>query len=148
MTDPLNISHEMRALDLKKRDWYDDLAPVYQRKFSPYLMIRWGSAVQGTPELQEYYLLSTNQRLNRHFFSVNSSRHKKLLWLMATAVSPDIGVHRHVWIANRRRESNNSRTKIIRQYFPNLRDDEVELMASINTQKQLDDYVKQHGQPD
>lgn len=145
MTDPLNITNEMRALDLKQRDWYDGLTPEQQRKFSPYLMLRWGSSVQGSDELLEYYIRSTNQRLNRHFFSVNASRHKKLLWLMATAISPDLGVHRHPWLAHKRAERDTAKTKIIREYWPHLRDDEVDLMAQLNTPADLKAYIKAHG---
>ena len=145
MTDPLNITNEMRALDLKQRDWYDGLEPEHQRKFSPFLMLRWGSSVQGSDELLEYYIRATNARLNRHFFSISATRHKKLLWLMATAVSPDLGVHRHTWIAHRRRERDTAKTKIIREYWPHLRDDEVDLMAEINSQADLKNYVRLHG---
>jgi hypothetical protein len=148
MSDPLNITNEMRALDLKKRDWYDQLTPEQQRKFSPYLMIRWGSSVQGSAELQEYYLRSLNQRLNRKFFSVNSSRHKKLLWLLATTVSPDMGSQRHTWLAAKRRESNTARLKTLRQLYPNYREDEIALMAEINTDAEINDYVQRHGEPD
>jgi hypothetical protein len=148
MSDPLNIHNEMRALDLKQRDWYDQLEPEHQRKFSPYLMIRWGSSVQGSSELQEYYLLSTNQRLNRHFFGINAARHKKLLWLMATAVSPDLGSHKHVWIAQKREERNTEKTRLIRELWPHLDEPEVELMAEINTIKQLRDHARLHGQSD
>lgn len=145
MTDPLNITNEMRALDLKQRDWYDSLTPEQQRKFSPYLMLRWGSSVQGSDELLEYYIRSTNQRLNRHFFSVNAARHKKLLWLMATAISPDLGVHRHPWLAHKRAERDTAKAKIIREYWPHLRDDEVELMAQINSPADIKAYIKAHG---
>jgi hypothetical protein len=108
-------------------------------------MIRWGSAVQGSSELQEYYLRSTNVRLNRHFFSINSARHRKLLWLMASSISPDMGTHRHVWIAPKKRESNSQISKLIREMWPNLRDDEVELLQAINADKDIKDVYRQHG---
>lgn len=148
MTDPLNIANEMRALDLKQRDWYDTLAPEQQRKFSPYLMIRWGSSVQGTAELQEYYVLATNQRLNRHFFSVNATRHKKLLWLMATSISPELGTQRHTWLAQRRPQAENVRCRAVRRLFSHLREDEVQLLADINTQESLDEYSRDLGSTD
>jgi hypothetical protein len=148
MSDPLNIHNEMRALDLKQRDWFDRLEPELQRKFSPFLMLRWGSSVQGSSELQEYYLLSTNQRLNRHFFSISAARHKKLLWLMATAVSPDLGAQRHAWIAQRREKHDNDKLRLIRQMWPHLREAEAELMAAINTLPELKAHAELHGQPD
>jgi hypothetical protein len=148
MSDPLNIHNEMRALDLKQRDWFDRLEPEHQRKFSPFLMIRWASVVQGSSELQEYYLRSVNMRLNRYFFNISAARHKKLLWLMATAVSPDVGTPKHVWIKQKREQRDNDKLRLIRQFWPHLRDDEAELMASINTLSALQEHAKLHGQPD
>ena len=46
MSDKLNIANEMRQLDLKNRDFYDELTPEEKKKFSTFLMIRWSSAVQ------------------------------------------------------------------------------------------------------
>lgn len=132
MSDPLHISNEMRAMDLKQRDWYDRLEPELQKKFSPYLMIRWGSAVQGSQAMQEYYVQATNLRLNRHFFSINASRHKKLLWLMATTVSPDMGSQGHSWIRPKAKAKTGQGIKMLREMYPDLRESELELLDSIN----------------
>ena len=86
--DKLNINNEMAQLDRKNRTFYDSLTDEERKKFSNYLMIRWGSAVHGDREIQEYYVQSCNHYLNKHFFAVN--RHPKLQWLSATAVSPGI----------------------------------------------------------
>ena len=56
MSDKLNIANEMRAFDSKDRNFYKDLTDEERKKFSNYLMIRWGSSVQGSAELQQYYL--------------------------------------------------------------------------------------------
>jgi hypothetical protein len=68
VTDKLSIANEMAQFDRKNRQFYDDLTDEERKKFSNYLMIRWGSSVHGIADLQEYYLLSCNQRLNKHFF--------------------------------------------------------------------------------
>ena len=86
MSDKLTIANEMKMFDRKVRSFYDDLTADERKKFSNYLMIRWGSAVEGSRELQEFYVIATNERLNKHFF--NLSKHPKLQWLMATSVSP------------------------------------------------------------
>jgi len=56
MSDKLNIGNEMRELDAKNRDFYDELTVEERRKFSTFLMVRWGSAVDGSREIQEYYV--------------------------------------------------------------------------------------------
>lgn len=144
MSDKLNIANEMRVFDNKVRSFYDDLTPEEKKKFSTYLMVRWGSAVQGSRELQEFYVIATNERLNKHFFNVG--RHPKLQWLMATTVSPDMGAQRHQWIAPKKKEPGaGSLKKQLAELFPHYKDDEIELLATITTKKELDAYVKQHG---
>jgi hypothetical protein len=93
----------MAQFDRKSRRFYDELTDEEKKKFSNYLMIRWGSAVQGSRDLQEFYVISCNERLNKHFFAIN--RHPKLQWLCATAVSPGLGTQRHQWIAPKKKEA-------------------------------------------
>ena len=144
MTDPLNISNEMAQFDRKNREFYDSLTDEQKKKFSPYLMIRWGSSVQGSRDLQEFYVIATNERLNQHFFDI--SRHPKLQWLLATTVSPGMGTQRHQWIAPRKKEPGaSSIRKQLSGLFPHLKDDEIEVLAKITTKKELDDYIRDHG---
>ena len=95
--DKLSIQNEMMCFDRKDRDFYSSLTDEERKKFSNFLMIRWGSSIQGSAELQHYYLQSSNHYVNKHFFAIN--RHPKLQWLCATAVSPGLGTQRHQWIA-------------------------------------------------
>ena len=145
MSDKLNIANEMRMFDRKVRSFYDDLTPEEKKKFSNYLMIRWGSSVQGGRELQEFYVIATNERLNKHFFNIN--KHPKLQWLLATTVSPDMGAQRHQWIAPKKKETGpaGSVKKQLAELFPEYKDDEIDLLAAITTKKELDAYIKLHG---
>ena len=146
MSDRLSIGNEMRQFDLKNRKFYDELTEEERKKFSPYLMIRWGSAVEGSRELQEFYVISTNERLNKHFFNVNTSKHKKLQWLMATTVSPDMGSVKHNWIAPKKKESGASaKRKQLAELFPHYKDDELDVMMTVVSQKEIDQYLKQSG---
>jgi hypothetical protein len=143
--DKLSINNEMAVFDRKDRDFYTSLTDEERKKFSNFLMIRYGSSVQGSKDLQEFYLISTNERLNKHFFNIN--KHPQLQWLCATAVSPGLGTHRHQWIAPKKKEPGaSSIKKQISELFPYLKDDEVELMSRINTKKDIDAYLKQLGQ--
>jgi hypothetical protein len=142
--DKLSIQNEMMCFDRKDRDFYSSLTDEERKKFSNFLMIRWGSSIQGSAELQHYYLQSSNHYVNKHFFAIN--RHPKLQWLCATAVSPGLGTQRHQWIAPKKKEAGASGIrKQIAELFPHLKDDEVELMSKINTKKDIDAYLKQLG---
>ena len=143
--DKLSINNEMAQFDRKNRNFYDELTDDEKKKFSNFLMIRYGSSVQGSKDLQEFYLISCNARLNKHFFPIN--RHPKLQWLCATSVSPGLGTMRHNWIAPKKKEAGSSaiRKQLIALY-PHYKEDEIELLASMVTKKDLDAYLKLHGQ--
>jgi hypothetical protein len=144
VSDKLNIGNEMRMVDLKRRDFYDDLTPEELKKFSNFLMIRWGSCVDGTRELQEYYVQSCNHYLNKHFFTIN--KHPKLQWLCATAVSPGMGAMKHNWIAPKKKEAGASaKRKQLQEIYPHYKDDEIDVMMQITTQKEIDAYFKASG---
>jgi hypothetical protein len=147
MTDKLNIANEMRAFDNKDRMFYRDLTDEERKKFSTYLMIRWGSSVQGSAELQQYYLIACNENFNRHFFDL--ARHPELQWLSATTVSPGMGTFRHDWIKQKKREGGSSKAvKFLRQIYTTYSEDELELLAKINTTEDLKQLARKHGWDD
>ena len=142
--DKLSINNEMAVFDRKDRDFYNSLTDDERKKFSNYLMIRYGSSVQGSRDLQEFYLIACNERLNKHFFTIN--RHPKLQWLCATTVSPGIGTQRHQWIAPKKKEPGaGSIKKQLAELFPHMKDDEINLLAELNTKKDIDAYIKALG---
>jgi hypothetical protein len=133
----------MNRFDCKDRNFYRELTDEERKKFSNYLMIRWGSSVQGSRDLQEFYLISCNERFNKHFFAIN--RHPQLQWLCATTVSPDLGPQRHNWISPKKKEAGaNKSKKILEELFPNMKRDDLELLAEINNKKDIDKYLHDH----
>lgn len=144
MQDPLDIRNEMRQFDRKNRSFYDDLDEDQKKKLSIFPLIRWGSAVEGNRDLQEFYVIATNERFNRRFFNVNAARHRKLLWLTATTVSPDLGDHYHPWIKPKSRKTN-KRIKELSEIFPHAKQDELELLAELNTDADIRQYRKHSG---
>ena len=134
----------MLQFDKKNRSFYKELTEEERKKFSNYLMIRWGSAVEGIPELQEFYLIATNERLNKHFFDL--SQYPDLQWLMATSVSPNMGRQTHHWIPTKKKEGSvGAHRKKIAELYPHLSNDDIDLMAKINTKADVDRYLHEAG---
>ena len=148
MSDKLNIANEMAQFDNKNRDFFDQLTPEEQKKFSPFLMIRWGATVEGSPDMQAYYLMSVNEKLNKNFFDVSTTQHKKLQWLMATTVSPGLGKQYHKWLAGKKKEGNSKANKFFRELYPHLKEDEIELLGRLNSKDDLKRLAKEHGWDD
>lgn len=138
----------MACLDRKDRDFYDSLTDEERKKFSNFLMLRWGSSVQGAQEMQEYYLQSCNHYLNKHFFAIN--RHPKLQWLCATAVSPGLGTQRHQWISPKKKDDSNkanagTKKKQLLILFPNMKGKDIDVLSKLVTQKDIDAHLQSLG---
>ena len=150
-SDKLNISNEMRQLDRKNRKFYDELTDEERKQFSLYLMIRWSSSIEnGNTDkeklIQQYYLQSCNENLNKHFFAIN--KHPKLQWLCATTISPNQGTQQHKWITLKKKETGAGASAIKKQLaelFPTYKEDEIAMLASMTTKKELDQYIRDHG---
>jgi len=149
MSDKLNITTEMASFDAKDRNFYDSLSSDEVKKFSPFLMIRWGSAVEGSADLQRYYLISTNEKLNKNFFDISTTKHKKLQWLMATTVSPGMGRQYHKWLSGPKRVAGaNKAEKFFAEIYPTMKSDEIRLLAKTNTAADIKQLARDHGWDD
>lgn len=94
----LNIFDVLAALDRKDYDYYDNLSPEQQKKFVPFVIIQWMSAIKGNAGLSSYYLMNTDYTANKHLLNEYISKHPKLQWQMLCAASPGMGKQFHQWI--------------------------------------------------
>ena len=95
-----NLFDALLALDKKDYGYIDKLNAEQQKKFVPYMMTHWMSAVKGTGDIQGYYLRSVDYHANINLFNDNVQKHPKLQWLMLCAASPGLGKQFHQWIPN------------------------------------------------
>jgi len=145
--DKLSINNEMAQLDTKNRKFYDELNEEERKKFATYLMLRYAASVEGGPDIQEWYLRVTNERVNANFFDLG--KHPKLQWLLCTTVSPNMGRQRHYWQASKKKEGSNSKAlKFLTKLYSHLRTDELELLAELNDTKELKALAKTMGMSD
>ena len=143
--DKLSVKSETAALDRKDVNFYDSLSDEEQKKFSPYLMLRYSASVDGNADMQAWYLMATNERVNKNFFDISTSQHKKLQWLMCATVSPGLGNQRHYWLGAKKSDKDNKAIKFLTHLYPELKPDDIELLAELNTKDDLKMLAKQHG---
>ena len=143
--DKLSINNEMAQLDIKNRAFYDELTDDEKKKFATYLMLRYAASVEGDDTLQEWYLRATNDKVNQNFFDLG--KHPKLQWLLCTSVSPGMGRQRHYWQASKKKEgANNCKSvKFLARINPHLRQDDIDLLAEINSVADLKKLAKDMG---
>ena len=135
----------MAAFDRTDRTYYDKFTDEEKKRFSTYLMLRYGASVDGPPPLQAYYLMALNEQVNKHFFELN--KHTKLQWLMCTTVSPGTGTKRHYWLAAKKKEgtSLSKHNAALCNLFPNKKQDDIDVLLKINSPKELTEHFKDAG---
>ena len=146
--DKLSLANELKQLDSKNREFYDELDDTEKKKFSSYLMMKYSANVEGSADLQEWYLRASNERVNLNFFDLG--HHPKLQWQLCTTVSPGMGSQRHYWLANKKSDNpkKNKVIKFLKKIYPAMKDDEIELLAEINNDKEVIELAKQLGMSD
>ena len=114
----------LTAIDKKDYSYYDRLTPEQQKKFVPFMMLHWVSAIKGSGDLQSYYLQSTDYHANKYMFNEAVQKHPKLQWLMLCAASPGIGKQFHQWIPHIRERVSKlkelPKTKEMKEYFKKI----------------------------
>ena len=145
MSDKIPLNVVLKSLDLKDRNFYDQLDDKQKKSVAPFLLNRYMSSVQGQFELQEYYLLANNQRVNINFFDY--SKHPKLQWLLLTTVSPGIGSQKHEWIATKKKgkDPNAKKLKFFQELYPELADKDLEILSQIHTEQEVKDIAHTLG---
>ena len=144
MAGKLPLNRVLGAMDRKQKGFYDSLTDEEKKAFSAFLMNRYASSVKGDSALQEWWLIATNKRVNTNFFDL--SKHPKLQWLLLTTASPGMGTVYHEWIPHKKKDAvNNKILKTLKKLYPFAKQDELELMASINTKADIKTHLENMG---
>ena len=144
MSNKLPLNTVLAAIDKKDYGFYDRLTPELQKQLSPFLLNRYVSLVKGSNELQAYYLMAGNQRVNCTYFEL--AKHPKLVWQLLCTVSPGMGTQFHQWVGHKKKDKSSSkRLKDVERFHPNVKTDELELLANLYTDKELKDITKLYG---
>lgn len=147
MAGKLPLNKVLGAMDRKDRKFYDTLTDEEKKAFSPFLMNRYASSVKGVSDLQEWWLIATNKRVNTHFFDL--SKHPKLQWLLLTSASPGMGTAFHEWIANKKKTAGKNKIgKALNHLYPNAKPDEIEVLEKLNTSKDVKEHLIELGYDD
>lgn len=130
----------LTAIDKKDYGYYDRLTAEQQRKFVPFMMLHWVSAIKGNGDIQAYYLRSTDYHANMYMFNENVYKHPKLQWMMLCASAPPgFGKQFHQWIPHIKEKVSSLRekpkSKDIKDYYkkiyPKASDADLKLITEV-----------------
>ena len=66
----LDIKRELGAVDHRDYDFYSNLSDDEKKAFSPYILMRYTSNVNENPDIQEWFVLLTNEYVNKHHWNL------------------------------------------------------------------------------
>ena len=152
MTD-LPLNQVLGALDNKDMAFWDRCTPEQQKKISPFVLIRYMSLVKdGKPrnkstQVETYYLMATNEQVNTQYFEL--SKHPKLVWQLLCTVSPGMGTQFHEYVGNKKKDASDKKTreiyKVLEVLYPTAKRDELDMMSSMMTKKDIKELLASHG---
>jgi hypothetical protein len=139
-----DLFEALAAIDRKDYGYYDSLTEEQQRKFSPYMMVRWMSSIKGNTALQQYHVLSTNEFANTHLFSEFVNKHPKLQWLMLCASGLGNGKQFHQFLKPNKLDDNDL-INFLSSIYPTTKISDLKMSASIITTEELEQHIRDSG---
>ena len=138
-----NLFDSLTAMDKKDYGYYDRLTEEQQKKFVPYMMTHWMSAIKGSGDVQGYYLRSVDYHANKYLFNEHVQKHPKLQWYMLCASSPGLGKQFHQWIPHLGSKVTSlkepAKAKEIKEYYtkiyPKVDSDDIDEIAKAFVQE-------------
>jgi len=148
MTDKIQLKEKIAAVDQNIRELWDALDDENRKalKNEFFILNRYISNVKvNKKNIQEHFVLTVNEYFNKHWNSLQ--KHPKLLWLLLCMCNYDGDtVFYHEWLGNKKKTaSNNKKIKFLSEIYPNMKTDELELLACISSDKDLKDLALRHG---
>src|SRR6056300_23232 len=145
----LPIKDILGAVDMNAKSVWKELTDEERKQVSFWLLNRYVSAVQGSREEQELAVFKTNEYYNKHFNTIGVGKengHQKLMWQLLV-MSGSTGKNEfHPWIGFKKKSTDNNKAiKLLEQIYPNMKQDEVELLAGICTKKELRELAEEHS---
>jgi len=143
------IKEEMAALDRRDFSWYGNLSEDEQKSLSMWVLMRYCSSTSSkVDEINQHYLIMTNELVNVHF---NDLRHyPDMQWRLMQCVG--IGSNQfHAWIKPmKRKKARTGNAKLTEFYlglYPHLKDDEVAMALDSMDQDEIKSLLEQAGVP-
>ena len=142
-TAKLDIKRELGAVDKKDYSFYDNLTDEEKKAFSPYILMRYTSNVQGDRDIQEWFVETTNEMVNKNHWEL-SKEHKPLLWKLFTATGVGVNCY-HPYLAAGKKEKANKIEKLLCELHPTMKMSEIKMMAKMMDKADINELFDKMG---
>jgi hypothetical protein len=139
----LDIKKELNGVDMRDKDMYNKLSDEERKSFSPYILMRYVSNVQGDRDVQEWFVEMTNELVNKNHWSL-SKNHKGLLWKLFAGCGTGAKAY-HPYLAAGKKEKAVKIEKLIAELNPSMKMGDVKLLASLMDKNDIEDLFNKLG---
>ena len=145
MAQKLPVKDVLAALDMNAKNIYNELDDSEKKQVAFWLLNRYMASVQGNREKQELAVFKTNEYYNKNW-NVLGMKHPKLQWQLLCQAGNTGKIEYHPWIGFKKKgTTTNNGTKLLERIYPNMKQDEIELLASQYTKKELKQLAEEHS---
>ena len=132
----LPIKDILAAIDMGAKNVWNELNEEERKQVSFWLLNRYISAVQGSRDKMELAVFKTNEYYNKNYMDV--SKHPQLQWQLLCNSGNTGKIEYHPWIGFKKKTSDNNKVlKVLEQIYPNMKQDELEMLATMNSKKDI-----------
>jgi hypothetical protein len=139
----LDIKRELAAVDLRNYNFFNSLTDEEKKSFSPYVLMRYTSNVQGDSDIQEWFVEMTNELVNKDHWTL-SKNHKGLLWKLFASTGAGVKCF-HPYLAQGKKAKVDKIEKLIAELNPAMKMNEVKLLASMMTKQDIKELFDNLG---
>ena len=140
----LDIKRELRAVDQREYNFYDNLSDQEKKEFSPYILMRYVANVQlNEPDIQEWYLERTNEFVNKNHWTL-SKNHKALLWKLFAGCGVGMKTY-HPYLKASSKEKAVKIEKLLAELYPAMKLSDIKLQAKLMTKEDKNELFDKMG---
>tara|TARA_E500000178_G_scaffold333315_1_gene368076 strand:+ start:459 stop:914 length:456 start_codon:yes stop_codon:yes gene_type:complete len=140
----LPIKDVLAAIDMGAKSVWDELNEEERKSVGFWLLNRYASSVTGNREKQELAVFKTNEFYNKNWNELGM-RHPKLQWQLICQAGNTGKIEFHPWIGFKKKNGDNSKgIKLLKQIYPNMKEDEIELLTNLSTKKELKQLAEEY----
>lgn len=139
----LDIKKELAAVDLRNYDFYSKLTEEEKKSFSPYILMRYISNVDGNQDLHEWFIERTNEFVNKDHW-VLSKLDRTLLWKLCAACGMGDRVY-HPYLKAGTKEKAVKIEKLLAEIYPSMKMSDIKMLAKMMSKTDREELYDKMG---
>lgn len=147
--EKLDLKQILGCVDMGYKGAWKEFTEEERKSVGFWLLNRYVSSIQGSRSKQEDSVLKTNEYFNKHFNTIGVGKekgHQELMWQLLCMSGATQKLEFHPYIGFKKKaESNSKAVKLLEQIYPNMKWDEVELLARLSSKKEIQQLADEHG---